>query len=263
MSSTTFATSTESVRVAGMERHHYSGLVKGAFFASLGPISDYPPSQPSRYRKFIPEGSRLHRSDNLERDLKMMWGLGEDKDFTGINGDDLFTVQLNSAIRLGGDALRLAARLHGQCEIHCYVEGPDRAWLADIIDQACKDNIFRLDFGRRQYDGYEALTRLLRSADDEPVVCSHSSSNSFPYSMVPDEDEEDDEGEGEGDSDEDGGDEGISKAVLWQIGLAVLRSEENKLLRIDPANWATYRFGNGTSGFDLQAEAWKIQPGDD
>ncbi|MFD0856802.1 hypothetical protein ACFQ07_31510, partial [Actinomadura adrarensis] len=49
----------------------------------------------------------------------------------------------NTAIAAGSDAVRVLTRLDQQCEIHGYVEGPNRAWLADIIDQGLDAGIMR------------------------------------------------------------------------------------------------------------------------
>ena len=59
-----------------------------------------------------------------------------------------FSLLLNTACRVGGDALKLAARIHGQCEIHCYAEGIDRAWVAGIIDQGLTSGVFRRDLAK-------------------------------------------------------------------------------------------------------------------
>jgi len=61
---------------------------------------------------------------------------------------DPFCVALNTAIVSGSDPIVLAARLHGQSEIHTYVEGENRAWLADVIRQDV-----RLDFCVRIWGG--------------------------------------------------------------------------------------------------------------
>lgn len=43
---------------------------------------------------------------------------------------DPFRLQMNTALQFGSDDIRLAARVHGQCEVHGWVAGPNRAWLA-------------------------------------------------------------------------------------------------------------------------------------
>jgi hypothetical protein len=55
-----------------------------------------------------------------------------DRDGTPLDSQSLV---LNTALALGSDPVALMARLDGQCEIHCYVEGVWRSWLADLIEQ--------------------------------------------------------------------------------------------------------------------------------
>jgi hypothetical protein len=87
---------------------------------------------------------------------------------------DMFTVNLNTALALGNDAVRLCARLHGQCEIHAWVDGPNRAWLAGIVEDGRRCGVLRTD------QGWEALAGFLRERDDEPVVTSYSVCDQFP-----------------------------------------------------------------------------------
>jgi hypothetical protein len=84
-----------------------------------------------------------------------------------------FSIALNTCLTVGNDALRLAARLHGQCEIHTWVDGPNRAWLADIIEAADESII-------RPGSGWDEVVALLRERDDEPVVTSYSVTEGFP-----------------------------------------------------------------------------------
>lgn len=91
---------------------------------------------------------------------------------------DGFALTLNTAVIVGNDVIRLLARLHGQCEVHGYVEGPHRAWLASVISRGRADNILRSDAG------WEAVGALLASRDDEPVVTSYSVTDQFPNAYV-------------------------------------------------------------------------------
>ncbi len=85
-----------------------------------------------------------------------------------------FEKQLNTAILIGNDAVILLARLHGQCEIHGYVEGPNRAWLAGIVDGGLASGILRESMG------WEGVAELLRASEEGPVVTSYSVTDSFP-----------------------------------------------------------------------------------
>lgn len=96
---------------------------------------------------------------------------------------DSFTIYLNTALLIGNDQLKLAARLHGQCEIYCYVEGPNRAWLADIMQHGRNTGLYRPDMK------WEDVIEHLRERDDEPVVCSYSVTDSFcsPWTVLDDD----------------------------------------------------------------------------
>jgi len=85
-----------------------------------------------------------------------------------------FSVSLNTALALGNDAVRLCARLHGQCEIHAWVDGQNRAWLAGIIEGGRAVGILR------EGQGWEAIVAFLRARNDEPVVTSYSVTDPFP-----------------------------------------------------------------------------------
>jgi hypothetical protein len=99
-------------------------------------------------------------------------------------------VDLNTALVAGSDPVRLAAKISGWCEVHCWVEGSDRAWLAGIIDQGLKTGIYRRglryagdpDGPKDQWadQGWGQVLDLLRARDDEPVVLSYSVTGSFP-----------------------------------------------------------------------------------
>lgn len=99
-------------------------------------------------------------------------------------------VGLNTALVAGSDPIRLAAKIDGWCESHAWVDGPDRAWLADLIDQGLKAGVFRRGFwysdvpdgpkDQWSTQGWEEVQALLRSRADEPVVMSYSVDESFP-----------------------------------------------------------------------------------
>jgi hypothetical protein len=88
----------------------------------------------------------------------------------------LSSLILNTALVAGSDPVRLLARLTGQCELHTYVEGPHRAWLADIIKEGLGTGVLRR-FGpdvENDHVGWPAVEALLGERDDGPVVVSDS-----------------------------------------------------------------------------------------
>ncbi|WP_239404534.1 hypothetical protein [Frankia sp. Cj3] len=86
----------------------------------------------------------------------------------------LGNVNMNTALVAGSDPIRLAAKINGWCEAHCWVAEPDRAWMAGVIDAGRKAGLYRSAMG------WENVQAMLRTADDGPVVLSYTVTESFP-----------------------------------------------------------------------------------
>ena len=84
-----------------------------------------------------------------------------------------FDLGLNTALAMGSDPVRLAAKMHGWCEIHAWVDGPDRVWLAGVIREGLNSRIYRADMG------WEELIEELCDNPDEPMVTSYSVTESW------------------------------------------------------------------------------------
>lgn len=105
-------------------------------------------------------------------------------------------VEMNTALVAGSDPIKLAAKIDGWCESHAWVEGPDRAWLADIIEQGLTSGMYRRGLwysddpngpkDKWSVQGWEDVQAHLRARDDEPVVLSYSAADSFPNQTVAD-----------------------------------------------------------------------------
>ncbi len=89
-------------------------------------------------------------------------------------------VNLNTALVAGSPPVQLAAKIHGWCESHCWVDGPDREWMAGIIDAGLTTGIYRRRLHDERAQGWEDVQALLRARDDEPVVLSYSVGDGFP-----------------------------------------------------------------------------------
>jgi len=159
---------------------------------------------------------------------------------------DVGNVALNTAMETGSDAMRLLARLHAQCELHCWVDGPNRRWLADIIVAGREEGTLREDAG------WEELAMFLRIQDDEPVVCSYSVCEGFPnYSMLP-ETHRLKKREAKGDDIDE-----IIDAYYrmrwesqWKHCMMELRTRSGRL-ELTPDDWSDFYFGDGLTAGKL------------
>lgn len=168
-------------------------------------------------------------------------GLGVDFVFPDHNkGISSFTIALNTALVAGSDQVKLLARLHRQCEIHAWIDGPNRAWIADIIKQGLSSGIFRAG---QQWEDVEAL---LRNNNQNPVVTSYSVTDSFlseAQSTL-----------------------GISEKAWnrlsekkqWEKGMEFVRSDP--WLEIKPDNWSDYYFGSGINGYMISEYLYNNGP---
>jgi hypothetical protein len=103
-------------------------------------------------------------------------------------------VELNTALATGNDIVCLAAKIHGWCETHPWVEEADRAWCADIIERAVTAGVYRAGMwytdgcGQRTWGdlGWASVMALLRDTTTHPgpVVLSYSVSDGFPNPEV-------------------------------------------------------------------------------
>ena len=165
---------------------------------------------------------------------------------TAVSGRErarVWTATLNTALALGSDAIKLLTRPHGQCEVHCWVDGPDRAWLAGIIREGRRLEILRSGMS------WEAAADMLESTASGPVVCSHTVCDSFPsFACLPEDHPirkiEDDE-------DREEAFYLLSSDEMWDATTAGLRSQHGSL-QITPSEWSAFRFGDRKSVFDLR-----------
>ncbi len=179
MSSITWHTQDEGKAViCGWERAWLGRLVDGAAATFLPTFGDdlAPRVNPRHYL------AQSTREGWLSRDvataLRVESGCdGETTTLVDLDGTPLdgFSLLLNTALATGNDAVCLAARIHAQCEIHCYVDWPNRSWMAGLIERGRETGLYRSGAG------WEDLVTLLRNRERGPVVASYSVTDSFPY----------------------------------------------------------------------------------
>lgn len=160
---------------------------------------------------------------------------------------DSSNVRLNTALMAGSDAIALAAKIHGSCEIHGWVDGPDRKWLADLIDDGLQAGIYRhgiwyehIPGGERKWSdqGWGDVTALLRETDDGPVVMSYSATDGFPNHEAA--------GMEPGEFDD------LHEAERWLRSVDGLRTQQ-PWLRIGPDTLRAVTFGPAVTVYDLLA----------
>lgn len=164
--------------------------------------------------------------------------VGNDKMSIEIDGKrlDIWALQLNTAFAFGNDVVKLIARLHAQCEIHAWADGPNRAWLASVIQDGLRLGLFSSDpYG---YDGWQKVAAMLESNDEQPVVTSYSVCESFPNAGVADWiAPKDADGEKDYDKWYD-----LPVKKQWELAMAGLRKSGGGL-ELRP-NWGDFYFGD-------------------
>lgn len=178
-------------------------------------------------------------------------------------------VALNTALAVGAPVVQLAAKIHGWCEGHCYIEGEDREWVADLIDDGLNVGVYRRELLRRDDDGterrwsqgWEDVQALLRETADGPVVLSYSVCDSFPNPHTrldwPGRDVEkwDDYTEAEQRAIEEFREawyDNEDHAARWSAGMEYLR-QRKPWARLAPDTLGSVTFGPGVTVYDLLA----------
>lgn len=166
-----------------------------------------------------------------------------------------FSLMLNTVLALGSEPLALMARLHAQCEIHAYVEGPNRAWMADVIERGRATGLYReIGGGGTEARNWEGVVELLRKRADAPVVTSYTVCEGFPGNYLMKDSSWAPQPLPEKGTDEywEARDEAwgaLSEARRWELCMAALRSDDGGL-EIKPG-MESQRFRHEESFFDL------------
>jgi hypothetical protein len=160
------------------------------------------------------------------------------------------------------------ARLHGQCEIHCYVEAENRLWLANIIESGLEKGIYRknLDWGDLGLEdlGWNSVITLLGNGCRSPVVTSYSVCDTFPNPCVANFKviEEGSCKDWDKLSELREAWYNLSKDKQWELAIAGLR--ERIGIELKPENWDDYYFSHGWDAvkinqlFTIPREKWSL-----
>lgn len=237
MSAIYFHSERDTKAVRGVERHMFSSICSDLAWEMFGGISEFSEDKPQEQaiEELLTGPLRLdqwkqHAKADIVKNRLNHGGFGDELKV------NWFTVTLNTVFAIGGDPLKLIARIHGQCEVHCWVSGEHRAWLASIIERGRAVGLYRKECG------WEAVVEMLRAHDDQPVVLSYSVCESFPNSndVEPPEGTDPEKAEN-GDWFYD-----LTKDETWAIAFPALR-DKGQGLQLSPDNWNDFYFGDGAT----------------
>lgn len=226
----------EDVRLSGSERAMMGSLINRIFWGILNPDSWH--SDIPNWKRLLAPGHYLHKTNEnmFFNSLKTAVSVDFGESLFVYDGKPipLFESALNTAMLVGSPAVQLAARLHGQSEIHAYIEGPNRSMIADIMEEGLDAGIFRRKL--REYDqGWSAVIELLRNNDTEPVVTSYSVCDSFPNYGVANFELPMIKPEGCDEEEEDySAWEDLPHEEKWELGMAGIRSTQGLEILADP-----------------------------
>ncbi|QKW15362.1 hypothetical protein [Verrucosispora sp. NA02020] len=273
MSYIAFHTREQTGYISGSERAHVDILVRKTAAQHRRSVFGHDsPDRPSLLRKAVNWPGDTTRSNRFDQWSDTHIAVSHDKGLHAIlpdgpTAETLLNIDLNTVIAHGTPAVQLVARISGQCEVHAFVEGTDRAWFADHIDAATNAGVLRRDMScyplrADNPNGWTEVAQLVRSTDSGPIVMSYSVCDGFPNretaawpDSLPDQDENPD--------DFDAAEQvwmALSPAERWDQAMAGLRrkAETAWLLRISPDNLGTAAFGTETplTWHDIAA-AWQ------
>ncbi len=211
MSRMYFHAKDEDVEVAGPDRHWLARVSEDIGETQLG-LSQFS----NKDHWILP----LLDCHGEERHIRSTLRHGDRKITVGDREFEPWTLNLNAAMRLGSRSIKLAVRIHAQCEIHLWVEDKNRGWLAGLIEDALKINVCRPNMG------WDNVISLMRKDNVGPVFMSFSVTESFPDGVLP-YDHENDEPVGG-----------------WDEAVEHMREKE-RALELKPDNFDDYYFRDG------------------
>jgi len=236
MSSIAFNSPSGKVYLGGPERA-YMGL----FCAGLATALLRTDAYDSNLLALVQPDSYIVRHSEKQRSLASLSTavrIGEDVFVLDGRPVNTFQMVLNTALKIGNPCVQLLARIHGQCEIHCFIEGVNRGWVAGIIDEGLGRGIYRSD---ERLAGWQTVAGFLRSRTDEPVVLSYSVTDGFPNSYIAGFGDDDDEAFYD-----------LPDADRWELSIKALRTINEGTREIKPDGFPDFYFGDeNITAFDI------------
>lgn len=181
MSAIRFHARRRTESVSGAERGLMAQYCADLFLASLGELQ-FGGEDPWMMR-YLPPDHWIRELDGDRpgarvQSLRTHLRLGEGDLWLNGERHRIFDVMLNTALVLGSPVVAMAAVIHAQCEIHGYVRGKDREWLAAVIRLGLEQRIFREGMG------WDGVIGLLEESAEGEVVTSFSVCDSFPNRSI-------------------------------------------------------------------------------
>lgn len=239
MSRIYFHTPTGDAEVSGSERASF-----GVFCESLAwTFLDYYAEYSKSILSLFPPHHYIH-GDKASKNYIMV-AFQQARGELCLNGKPIspFALSLNTAYAIGNDAVRLAARIHGQCEIHCWTKGENRKWLAGIVQQGLARGFYRAGMG------WDDVISLLLSADDSPAVMSYSVCEQFPNQGITGFYYDTPVG-ADGEPDYDAWYD-LSEEDQWYLAMKGLEAKGGSGLELSPDTWDNFFFDDGYTAMDL------------
>jgi hypothetical protein len=231
MSRIYFHTRNDEAAVYGSERAWMGNIASKITYGIMEQLTDN-----RNILRYIAKDCWIHdNQSDIKHALKIILSVGENK-YPFVLGNDSITpfeLCLNTAIVSGSDPIKMCARIHGQCEIHCYIVRDDFDWFSNIIKNGIQSMIFRKN------QDWESVLSLIEKTEENEIVLSYSVCDGFPNRYVAGWKDDCD-----GDSWYD-----LPASEQWDLGIKELL--KNEMLRISPNNWNEYYFGNGLTAFDF------------
>jgi hypothetical protein len=235
-------------KVGGSERFYMGAVVDSLAVSILFGQTDL-----HRLANFLPNGyardeaKRLPEHSHFCESLDTWWRVGFGDHVVYVRGKsyNVWELSLNTVMAIGSDPVRLFARLHAQCEIHCFVHGPNRDWLADIVDEGVESGLYRnSEYSQGGGPQWTNVSKLLRSSKKEPVVCSYSVCEQFPNAGI-----------AGWDCEKFGR---LSNKKRWRLALEGLYDKSGgSRLELKPEHWKEFRFGHNKDIFWLAGEVMR------